>query len=111
MARTAKRKALKAWSFAVRARDNHQCVICGKSAHLNAHHILSKAKFSAYALELDNGIAICPMHHQFGKFSAESNGVWFAAWLATNRPQQHQRAHDRLAVEWEKEKFREIEKE
>jgi hypothetical protein len=88
MARTAKRKALAQWSLDVRERDGNKCVICGQKEFLNAHHILNKFKFSKYMLEINCGIALCPAHHQFGKFAAETNAVFFADWLMRNRLDQ-----------------------
>lgn len=88
MERTARRKALKTWSLAVRARDGNKCVICSKVQYLNAHHILNKFKFPQYALELMCGISLCPQCHQFGKFAAETNAVFFGNWLLNNRKDQ-----------------------
>ena len=88
LARTAKRKALSEWSKAVRNRDGNKCAVCGKTEHLNAHHILNKTKFPQYRLELICGIALCPSCHQFGKFAAETNVIFFANFLIKNRPEQ-----------------------
>ena len=84
------------WSKAVRERDENKCVICGKEKYIQAHHILPKRFFRNFALEIDNGISLCPAHHCFGKFSAHMNSVWFSEWLKNNRPELYKTALERL---------------
>ena len=84
------------WSKEVRQRDDNKCVICGKEKYIQAHHILPKRFFRNFALEIDNGISLCPAHHCFGKFSAHMNSVWFSEWLKNNRPEQYNIALERL---------------
>lgn len=84
------------WSKEVRQRDENKCVICGKDRYIQAHHILPKRFFRKFALEIDNGISLCPAHHCFGKFSAHMNSVWFSEWLKNNRPEQYYTALERL---------------
>jgi 5-methylcytosine-specific restriction endonuclease McrA len=86
-ARIDKRKALGAWSLAVRGRDG-ACVVCGAGEHLQAHHILPKESYPLLSLDSANGVTLCPRHHKFGKESAHKNAVWWAEWLRTNRPAQ-----------------------
>ena len=84
------------WSKEVRERDGNRCVICGKEKYVQAHHILPKRFFRKFALEIDNGISLCPAHHCFGKFSAHMNSIWFSEWLKNNRPEQFEKALERL---------------
>jgi hypothetical protein len=52
---------------AVFARDNHQCVLCGATEGLDAHHIIERRlwkaahEFGGYFL--DNGATLCGVHH------------------------------------------------
>jgi hypothetical protein len=87
MDRTAKRKALSAWSKAVRDRDQ-KCVICDRTDHLNAHHILPKENYKEFMLDPINGITLCPAHHKFSKYSAHKNPIWFAKFIADKFPEQ-----------------------
>ena len=80
------------WSRAVRDRDGNRCAVCGTVNYPQAHHILPKRFFKAVALDIDNGICLCPSHHKFGRYSAHQNAVWFAEWLKTHRPEQYARA-------------------
>lgn len=80
MARTAKRKQLLEWSRQVRERDE-KCIVCGRTDHLNAHHILPKETYKEFMFEPINGACLCPTHHKFGKYSAHKNPIWFAEFL------------------------------
>ena len=53
---------LRIWSLEVRRRANNRCEVCGKDA-AEAHHILSKKTHPFFALDPDNGIAICRYCH------------------------------------------------
>lgn len=53
---------LRVWSNEVRKRANYKCEICGRPA-TSAHHILPKASSPFYALDPDNGIALCDKCH------------------------------------------------
>jgi 5-methylcytosine-specific restriction endonuclease McrA len=97
LARTAKRKALGQWSLDVRARDNHQCCVCGSSNDLNSHHLIPKERFPQFQYDLANGIAVCPNCHKFGSYSAHRHPIWFSEWLRANRPDQFAYVTDRLA--------------
>jgi 5-methylcytosine-specific restriction endonuclease McrA len=97
-ARTKARKALVAWSKQVRERDGNACVVCGKAAYLNAHHLIPRERFHQYELEIDNGIALCPSHHKYGSFSAHRHPIWFALWLRQNRPELFIAAEARITL-------------
>jgi len=84
------------WSGRIRARDKC-CQICGKSDKmLNAHHLVPR-QFLEWRWEMDNGIALCVYCHNFGKFSAHKNPLWFANWLKLNRENDYIRAMVRMA--------------
>jgi len=44
-------------------RDNNQCVICGESTDIVAHHIIERRLWSDEGYYRDNGATICPIHH------------------------------------------------
>lgn len=51
------------WANAIKERDNHQCVECGNTDELEAHHIKEKAVCPELALKLWNGITLCQSCH------------------------------------------------
>jgi len=84
------------WSRRVRERDGC-CQICGKKdKRLNAHHLIPK-NFTKYRWDMDNGITLCVHCHNFGKFSAHKNPLWFSLWLRLNRPEIYYKAMRRLS--------------
>lgn len=87
MARTEKRKKLSEWSQKVRNRDE-RCVVCGRTDHLNAHHILPKENYKEFMYEVLNGVTLCPVHHKFGKYSAHKNPIWFTEFLKKSNNDQ-----------------------
>lgn len=53
-----RRKALEAWSRAVRARDGHRCQLCGRTGgQMHAHHLVPKTH-SLTAMDVDNGVTL-----------------------------------------------------
>lgn len=50
------------WAAAVKERDGC-CFICQTTEKLEAHHILPKAQYREYYLELWNGVTLCKTHH------------------------------------------------
>ena len=81
-----KRKAFKLWSLKVRMAYGNKCAICGSENNLNAHHIESRKSASMRFL-VENGAALCPLHHKFDSRNSAHNGpVWFHQWLLQNRP-------------------------
>ncbi len=88
------------WREAVIKRDK-ECVICGAGPkYLNIHHIIPK-NFTKFALNIANGITLCPHHHTLGKWSAHKNPIWFSDWLEKNRKGTYWLARDRLEEESE----------
>lgn len=95
LARSAKRKALLTWSKNVRARDA-KCIVCGRSDHLNAHHVLPKEAYKEWMFEEVNGVTLCPSHHKFNKYSAHKNPIWFAHFLQQFRTDQYEWAVEHM---------------
>ena len=83
-------KALKDWSKLVQTRDGHHCVICLKTEHTQAHHILDKRYYKQHSLDVGIGISLCINHHKWGPFAAHTNALWFINWVQNNRPEQYQ---------------------
>jgi len=85
-----RRLTLALWSKKVRQRAEDKCEVCGKPegfinpkgnpVHLNAHHIEDKAN-QRLRFDIDNGIALCPSCHKFGRDSAHRSPIWFVEWL------------------------------
>jgi 5-methylcytosine-specific restriction endonuclease McrA len=92
--KAAPRKALAQWSLAVRACGC--CVVCGATAHLNAHHLLPKERYPEFKLLTINGVPLCPGCHKFSKYSAHRNPIWFTLWLRANRREQYQWAKQHM---------------
>ena len=63
------------WSWRVRERDGHKCVLCGEtSVVMHAHHLNSKNTFPEQALDLDNGVTLCQKCHN--DFHSEYGHGW-----------------------------------
>lgn len=62
-------RALEGWQKLVKSNCNNKCVICGEISE-HAHHIFEKAKYPKLALNINNGIALCRIHHK------ETHGVF-----------------------------------
>lgn len=54
--------SLKAWGDVIKHIWNN-CIICGSTEKLEAHHVKPKAQFPELALEIDNGITLCKKCH------------------------------------------------
>jgi len=68
----------KQWSIDVRNKYLNKCAIpnCECTEMLNAHHIIPR-EFQETRWDINNGVALCPKHHKFGKYSAHKNALWF----------------------------------
>jgi hypothetical protein len=98
------KKQFKEWSEAVKTRDNNKCVICGKTERLNAHHIIPRQD-KRFRFDLDNGISLCSLHHQFSREnSPHKNPFVFILWLSINRKEQFLKLVDKWATQ-EQEKY------
>ena len=54
----------KDWRKAVYKRDEYECVECGKTGNLEAHHIKPFSKYPDLRMDIDNGITLCPKCHK-----------------------------------------------
>jgi hypothetical protein len=55
---------LRLWSQFIRARDAFRCLSCETSEGIQAHHIIRKTLYPWGALELGNGVTLCPECHR-----------------------------------------------
>ena len=51
------------WSTLVRIRDKFECVVCGSTIKVIAHHIFYKIFYPKLALNKNNGISLCKKCH------------------------------------------------
>jgi predicted restriction endonuclease len=88
------------WAEIVKIRDENRCVICGKEKYLNAHHLISRKVFK-FRWKIENGISLCPLHHNFSVELSAHTAPWgFEQWLKENRPNQYgQHCIDRKEIE------------
>jgi len=87
------------WARRIRERDG-SCQICGKTGkYLNAHHLVPR-QFLEFRHNMDNGITLCVHCHNFGKFSAHKNPLWFARWLMINKSDMYLLAAERINKSW-----------
>lgn len=56
--------SLRFWSKLIRVNDNNQCVICGSTNRLHAHHLLYRRYFVNLSLNKNNGVTLCEEHHK-----------------------------------------------
>lgn len=63
-----RRSELGQWAYQVIKRDHATCQVCGykkkRRKEVNAHHILSKAKWPHLALSVSNGVTLCKWCHK-----------------------------------------------
>jgi len=76
-------KADKAWADLVRKMYGGECAVrgCTCTERINSHHILCRDRYRHLRYDINNGIALCPSHHKWGKESAHRNPIWFAHYL------------------------------
>jgi hypothetical protein len=83
------------WTKLVRLEFNSECPIC-KSMNLpledkmlNCHHLISRRVFK-YRWDVDNGILICPKHHEFCLELSAHTAPWaFEDWMKNNLPEKY----------------------
>jgi len=66
----------KDWREKIMYKFDYTCAFCPETKRINAHHIIPRT-FKELRWDLENGIALCPKHHKFSKFSAHKNPLWF----------------------------------
>ena len=79
-----KRELDQLWRDVVILKAGGQCEVCGTEKNVQAHHMYSRT-FITTRFDHKNGVALCPLHHTLGRFSAHKNGIWFTKWLKENR--------------------------
>ena len=78
-----------AWSELVKLRSGMKCEYCGKTTHLNSHHIYSRSKRST-RWDVNNGICLCVGYHTFSSsFSAHKTPLEFTDWLEKYKGVNH----------------------
>tara|TARA_R110000824_G_scaffold12226_7_gene53583 strand:+ start:14172 stop:14741 length:570 start_codon:yes stop_codon:yes gene_type:complete len=85
------------WAIMVKMKYNHRCPICvsngitDETELANAHHLISRRVFK-YRWNTDNGILLCPKHHEFDLLISAHTAPWaFEEWLIANDPDKHGR--------------------
>lgn len=69
--------------------EHPACEKCGATEKLLVHHILIRRLYPEYALDPRNLIVLCPKCHNFKRGSAHKDGIVFAEWLRTAKPEQY----------------------
>lgn len=73
-------------------RDNKTCQVCRrtniKPRALSVHHILPR-EFRDLIFDYKNLITLCSNCHQFSKYAAERNALFFSNWLKINKPNEY----------------------
>jgi len=59
---------------AVFNRDGHKCVFCDVTENLDAHHIVDRNSLPFGGYVLENGITLCPEHHEKAEMFHRTNG-------------------------------------
>lgn len=84
------------WSKIIRLKFDNKCSICAslneaqEPTLLNAHHLISRRSFK-YRWNTENGILLCPKHHEFDlNLSAHTSPWSFEQWMQKNRRQQYE---------------------
>jgi hypothetical protein len=87
---TVSKRCFKLWSEIVRKRAGNKCEFCGrKDIKLDSHHIVSR-KFAPLRFDLDNGIALCSLHHKFSSnLSFHGNPLFMLHWFKTQYPERY----------------------
>lgn len=90
-------KARKEWRDNIIISFSYKCAIpgCETAKKLNAHHIIPR-EFIETRYDSKNGIALCPTHHSFGKFSAHKNALWFSEFLRKEYPAHFEYLNQKL---------------
>lgn len=70
------------WAEKVKKRDNMKCVICGRTDHIQAHHVKPSFLYPELMNDINNGVTLCCSCHQEhhgGNFAGEKllpvNGI------------------------------------
>ncbi len=77
------------WARLVKLKAGSKCEICGKTANLNSHHIVSRNNLK-FRWDLRNGVCLCVAHHKFANESAHLDPIWFIGWIKENRKEDYE---------------------
>jgi 5-methylcytosine-specific restriction endonuclease McrA len=95
-----KKQLYKAWSKAIKQRDNWTCQVCKKyhkdsdPRAIQSAHILSKENYPELMLDSNNGLTLCFSCHKNAAISSHLDGVAFTFWLEKNKPEQYKYLKD-----------------
>lgn len=79
------KKRDKNWAYLVKELAGNKCEYCGKTEHLNSHHIFSRSNH-LLRWDITNGICLCAGHHVFStEFSAHKSPAEFIEWVKEYR--------------------------
>lgn len=80
-----RKKDLIEWAKTIKDLDGNQCLVCGKTTGLQAHHLLPRCRWKDLELETLNGVALCRGHHQW---LAHLDAIKWVSILNALRPNQ-----------------------
>lgn len=76
------------WSYLVKELAGNKCEYCGKTEHLNSHHVYSRSNHSV-RWYLPNGVCLCAGHHTLkSDFSAHKTPMEFVIWVRQYRGEE-----------------------
>lgn len=85
------------WAMMVKMCYDHRCPICVSEGLnditelANAHHLISRRVFR-YRWDTDNGILLCPKHHEFDLMISAHTAPWaFEDWIKNNDPKKYEK--------------------
>ena len=91
------------WQEMVKQRDGYKCVDCGRTDHLQVHHIKPVHIYPECKNDIDNGITLCPRCHQHyhgGHFAGDKMlPVHGIDPDPEDRQKEHRRVLDEQALE------------
>ena len=93
------------WIKLVKLDHNNICPICKslglppEETMMNAHHLISRRVYK-YRWDSNNGILVCPKHHEFDLMLSAHTAPWaFEEWIKTNMPIKYEKwVHNRTNI-------------
>jgi hypothetical protein len=83
------------WGKLVRLEFEHKCSICNQLGTynekdlLNPHHLISRRVYK-YRWDVENGLLLCPKHHEFDLHISAHTAPWGVEdWVKEHRPKQY----------------------
>ena len=75
---SSKKKAIREeFRAAVFKRDGYKCRYCDGTENLDAHHITDRNELPSGGYVVENGITLCPLHHEQAEEWHSSKGTSF----------------------------------